>query len=48
MLRLVLRIVLVWTAFSLLCVALWALLLLVTRRFFGGAKAEKYHRKTTI
>jgi hypothetical protein len=45
MLMLALRIAIVWTAFSLLCGALWVLFL-ETGRFFGSAKAGKFHRRT--
>ena len=44
-LMLALRIAIVWTAFSLLCAALWVLFL-ESGRFFESAKAEKFLRKT--
>jgi hypothetical protein len=46
MLVLALRIAIVWTALSLLCLALWVLFL-ETGRFLGGTKARKFHRRTT-
>jgi hypothetical protein len=46
-LMLVLRIAIAWTAFSLLCVALWVLFL-ETGRFFGSAKPREFHRNTTV
>jgi hypothetical protein len=44
-LMLALRIAIAWTAVSFLCIALW-LVFLETGRFFGSAKARKFHRKT--
>ena len=44
-LLLALRIAIVWTAVSLLCLASW-LLFLETGRFFGSANGRKFHRKT--
>jgi hypothetical protein len=44
---LALRIAIAWTAISLLCVALWAVSLELSRRL-GGDKGRKFHPKTAI
>lgn len=46
MLMLALRITIAWTALSLLCLAVWGLLL-EAGRFFGSSKAQKFHPKTS-
>jgi hypothetical protein len=46
-LMLALRIAIAWTAISLLCLALWAVSLELSRRL-GGDKARKFHPKTVI
>jgi hypothetical protein len=44
-LMLALRIAIAWTAFSLLCLALWVLFL-ESGRFSENARSGKFHRKT--
>jgi hypothetical protein len=47
MLMLALRIAIAWTAFSLLCLALWVVSLALSRRL-GGDKAREFHQKTAM
>jgi hypothetical protein len=46
-LMLALRIAIAWTAFSLLCVALWVLIL-ETGQSFGSGKPREFHRNTDV